>query len=419
MFSKILFEDSMLENYMNDLSASRQGLSAACLAERSEKTEDNPYGFDVAQAVTSDEVVVLVLTGEDCPGVNYSNYNGYLKRINEYVEEISAQAGQPVRSVVAVVDYGKYYSPVQARKLCMQRVKDNKKYKATLQSLPLISQQEYISPQYVKDIFNSIFLDRISTNNGTQRLSGTEAAQNIRKVNIMTHCHGGYVALMLEDELKRKMTELGYKKSEQKNILKQLFVLSYAPDCPLGVSQAQTISFSSATDYQTNHGLKIKDYLQYYEFGVAFFPDKRGNVFYCTQIDKRGIEGNPPPVYKSVDPDEWFDGIYQDKSDDTSYLGEHEFMGFRQYDNMSKAALQMRTYMRRIFKNALVHSCKQKEEAFTLLPSISRLAADDSAQRMHFFKIKLWGYRLWTDMQIQTKLMRKKFSQDVQKITLD
>lgn len=409
----------MLENYMNDLIASRQGLSSACLAERGEKTEDNPFGFGLAKTVSPDEVVVLSLAGGGNAGANYRNYNGYLKHINEYVEEISAQVEQPVRSVVAVVDFGKYHSPAQARKLCMQSVKDSKKYKATLQSLPLISQQEYISPQYVKDIFNSIFLDRISTNNGTQRISGIEAAQNIRKVNIMTYCHGGYVALKLEDELKRKMTELGYKKSEQKNILKQLFVLSYAPDCPLGISQAQTISFSSATDYQTNHGLKIKDYLQYYEFGVAFFPDKMGNVFYCTQIDKCGIEGNPPPVYKCIDPNEWFTGLYQDKSDDTSYLGEHEFMGFRKYDNMSRSALQMRSYMRRIFKNALVHSCKQKEEAFTPLPSISRLAADDSAQRMHFFKIKLWGYRLWTDMQIQTKLMRKNFSQDVKKITLD
>ncbi len=409
----------MLEDYMNNLIASRQGLSSACLAERGEKSEDNPFGFELAKTITPNEVVVLSLTGEGNAGANYSNYNGHLKRINEYVEEISAEAGYPVRSVVAVVDYGKYHSPQQARQLCMQRVKDIKKYKAALQSLPLISQQEYISPQYVKDIFNNIFLERIAANNGTQRLSGTEAAQNIRKVIVMTHCHGGYVALKLEDELKRKMTELGYKKSEQKNILKQLLVLSYAPDCPLGISQAQTISFSSATDYQTNHGLKIKDYLQHYEFGVAFFPNRMGNVFYCTQIDKSGIEGNPQPVYKCVDPNEWFDRMYQDKSDETSRLGEHEFMGFRKYDNMSRGTLQMRTYMRRIFKNALVHSCKQKEEAFTPLPSISHLAADDNAQRKHFFRTKFLGYRLWTDMQIQTKLMRKKFSQDVITVTLD
>ena len=216
------------------------------------------------------------------------------------------------------------------------------------------------------------------------------------------------------------MKELGYKKSEQEKIIKQLLVMSYAPDCPLGISQAQTITFSSAMDYETNHGSALKDYLQRYDFGIAYFPDKMGNVFYCTQIDKRGIEGNPPPVYRAIDPTEWFDGMHKDKSDDTDYLGEHEFPGFRKYDNMSNAALQMRTYMRRIFKNALVHSCKQKEEAFTPLPSIARLATNDTKlSRQVFFRAKLAGYHWWTHMQIQTKLLRRKFKQDIIMIDLD
>lgn len=406
----------MLKEYMDNLKTSRNGISSACLAERGAKTEDNPYGFDMAKPLSTDDVVVLSLTGE---GEGLRNYNAHLKRVDEYVEELSPELGEPVRSVVAVVDYGKYHAPWKARELLVKQHSKPKDYQKELQSLPLVSQKEYASPQYVQDIFNGVFLNRISSDNGTKRLEAMKAAQNLRKVIVMTHCHGGYVALKLEEELKRKMTELGYKTKEQKDILKQLLVLSYAPDCPLGVSEAQTIAFSSACDYNTDHGKKIKDYLKYYDFGIAYFPDKLGNVFYCTQIDKRGIEGNPPPVYVAIDPEEWFNGMYKDRSDDTSHLGEHEFMGFRQYDNMSRGALQMRTYLRRIFKNALIHSLKQKKEDFTPLPSVARLAADNILERQVFFRAKLMGYKLWSDMQIETKIFRRKFTNDTLTCTLD
>lgn len=410
----------MIETYMNELKALRNGYSLACLAERGEKTESNPFGFDVARAITADEVAVVTLTGTGDAGVNYSNYNGYLKRINEFIEEISDEVKQPVRSVVAVVDFGKYYSPRVARDLQALQYSHHKKYEANLQSIPLSSQKEYMWPCYVQDIFEGLFLERISANE--KRIDATLAAQNIRKSIIIDHCHGGYVALKLEEIMTQKMTELGYKKGEQENILKQLLVISYAPDCPLGVSKAQNITFSSAMDYETNHGSELKDYLQQFDFGIAYFPDKMGNVFYCTQIDKSGIEGNPPPVYQAVaiDPDEWFKGLSQARPDDTKRLGEHQFPGFRKYDNMSKGALQMRTYMRRIFKNALLHSLKQKEEAFTPLPSIAKLATDDTKlSRLVFFRAKLAGYQFWTDMQIQTKLLRRKFKQDIKSVSLD
>lgn len=408
----------MIKVHMQDLETTRGGHSFACLAERGEKTENNPHGFDVAKAIAADDVVVLTLTGTGDAGIDYSNYNGYLKRTNEYIAEIAEKTKQPVRSVVAIVDFGKYYSPKAARKLLAQQFSGTKEYDAQLQRLTMAERQEYIMPHYVEDIFNNVFLERISTNG--RRISTIAAAQNIRKAIIFDHCHGGYVALKLEELMLTKMKKLGYNKSEREKIMKQLLVMSYAPDCPLGVSKAQTIAFSSAMDYETNHGSALKDYLQCYDFGIAYFPDKMGNVFYCAQIDKRGIEGNPPPVYTAVAPNEWFEGMYKDKSDDTNYLGEHEFPGFRKYDNMSNGALQMRTYMRQIFKNALLHSLKQKEEAFTPLPSIAKLASNDTkSSRQIFFRTKLAGYRLWADMQIQTKLLRRNFKQDIMKISLD
>lgn len=80
----------------------------------------------------------------------------------------------------------------------------------------------------------------------------------------------------------------------------------------------------------------------------------------------------------------------------------------------------MRTYMRRIFKNALLHALKQKEEDFTPLPSIAKLATDDTKlSRLVFFRAKLSGYRLWSNMQFQTKLLRRKFKQDFITVSLD
>lgn len=409
----------MIEDYMTNLASAREGQSAACLAERGDVSPISPYGFDIAKPLSPDEVVVVCLTGEGKPGENYKNYNGYLKRVNEYIQDISDNLQHPIRSVVAVVDYGKYHRPENARKLATLKHLSNQEYLQEIQQLSLIEQQEYISPQYVSDIFNAVFINRIAKNNGTQKLDYLQAACNVRKAMLVTHCHGAYVAQKLEELLEKKMTDLGYKKHEQAKILQQLLILSYAPDCLLGTSKAQMISFSSAADYQTKHGGQLKDYLQNYDFGIAFFPDKMGNVFYCTQIDKRGIEGNPPPVLVAVNPDEWFKNLHKDTSDDTSHLGEHEFPGFRKYDNMSKGALQMRLYMRRIFKNGLIHACTQKEGQFTPLPSISSLATENSAQRQTFFLAKYWGYRLWTDMKIQTKLLHRNFVQHIDCITLD
>ncbi len=404
----------MIKEHMQNLENIRGGYSFACLAERGEKTESNPNGFDVAEAIAADDVVVLTLTGTGDAGADYRNYNGYLKRINEYIAEISGEVKQDVRSVVAITDFGEYYSPLAARKLQALQFSKPKEYDAQLQRLTRAERREYIMPQYIEDIFNSVFLERISTNNGTKRIDSTLAAQNTRKAIIIDHCHGGYVALKLEELMLTKMKELGYNKSEREKIMKQLLMISYAPDCPLGVSKAQMITFSSAMDLNTDHGSELKDYLQNYDFGIAYFPDRMGNVFYCSQIDKRGIEGNPPPVYRAIDPHEWLDGMHKDTSDDTDYIGEHDFPGFRKYDNMSNGALQMRTYMRRIFKNALIHSCKQKAEDFTPLPSVAKLATDGTKlSRQVFFRAKLVGYRLWTNWQIRTKLLRQKFKQDI------
>ena len=56
------------------------------------------------------------------------------------------------------------------------------------------------NPQYVDGLFEKAILPRISSLNGKEKLSVEEACKRIRKLNIVTHCHGAYVALKLEEK---------------------------------------------------------------------------------------------------------------------------------------------------------------------------------------------------------------------------
>lgn len=80
------------------------------------------------------------------------------------------------------------------------------------------------NPQYVDSLFEKAILPRISSLNGKEKLSVEEACKRIRKLNIVAHCHGAYVALKLEEKMQAKMNELGYSNEERKQIQSQMLV---------------------------------------------------------------------------------------------------------------------------------------------------------------------------------------------------
>lgn len=102
-------------------------------------------------------------------------------------------------------------------------------------------------PEYINTLFEKIILPRISDGRGN-RLDTDAAAINIRKLNILTHCHGAFVAQMMGDLTESKMHELGYTPAEVNKILSQLLVVSMAPACTVEKSKYRFCSFMSLSD---------------------------------------------------------------------------------------------------------------------------------------------------------------------------
>lgn len=102
-------------------------------------------------------------------------------------------------------------------------------------------------PEYIESLFNKIILPRISGDDGL-RIEANMAARNIRKMNILTHCHGAYVAQMMAELAESKMRELGYAPAEVNKILSQLLVVAFAPACTLEKSKCRFVGFMSLSD---------------------------------------------------------------------------------------------------------------------------------------------------------------------------
>ena len=100
--------------------------------------------------------------------------------------------------------------------------------------------------EYIDDLFQKVLLPRISDNN--ERLPLNIAMQRIRKLNIITHSFGGYVAQRLGDITQERMHNLGYSTNEIKQILSQLLIVAHAPSYRPKNSKTHFFGFMSAYD---------------------------------------------------------------------------------------------------------------------------------------------------------------------------
>lgn len=159
---------------------------------------------------------------------------------------------------------------------------------------------------------------------GKCKLSTQEACKRIRKLNIVAHCHGGYVALKLEEKMQAAMKKLGYSDEDRKQIQSQMLVVAHAPACALGLSQSQFVSFKSVYDSGTplksnffdtyiesrkreerkrfaaeenKDETKIKEN-RWFDFKPCFFTKKQGNLFMIKQKYK-WIDGEGPFMVNS------------------------------------------------------------------------------------------------------------------------
>lgn len=158
------------------------------LTERVGKSAVAPYGINVAEIVSPEETLVLVLGGAGGRGVHLRGYNGYLKKTDDFIKTVPELSGKNVRVCVAV-----WLSSGAFHKERLAREKLYHEYWQEQYSLDMMAKEqkeEILSPCYIKDIFEQAFLPRISRNGGKERLPAEQAARNIRRLNIVTHCHG-------------------------------------------------------------------------------------------------------------------------------------------------------------------------------------------------------------------------------------
>lgn len=408
-----------IEDYVGVCQKERQGKSFAFLAERCATSAEAPYRIKPAGTVLPEETCVLVLAGTGGEGVYLRGYNSMLKKTDNFVKSIPELADENVRVCVAVCDFGKYHADKIARKGMHYETYWPEHFAELKRSISENCREETFNPSYVKDIFEAAVLPRISRDNGKQRLSQQQALKNIRRLNIVGHCHGGYVAMRLEGLMSQKLNELGYSVEEQKQIKSEFLVLCYNPDCPKHKSELHFIAIESAQDNHNlyNHYLKEWLLMKHKDFGVCYQNKIWGRTLACAQIDKFGVEGNPPREIVAAPIDEFFSGKRKSKE-----LGEHDFMGFEPVENMSKGALLLQKFANNILKNAVKNSCLQKGEDFVSLPAIQNLVADTLRQKCEFARAVITGYRLEQQMMRSDRSKIDAFAnwrRSIPRVTLD
>ncbi len=352
-------------------------MSSIEIGKRTDKTEDNPYGYVKVDSIPKDEVCVLYIGGDGTTTDKAAN--GYAKIIkNEILDEISVET--PVYSIKYNFDghnksIARQIANIKHRTEVLRSNADIEK------TLSKATDEEY-NPQYVNELFEKVILPRITLLNGKGKLSVDEACKRIRKLNIVAHCHGAYTTLKLEEKMQAVMKELGYSEQDRKKIQSQMLVIAQAPACPLGVSKSQFVSFRSVYD----KGIPLK--ANFFDTYLNSKKQEEKRRFYAEKKqNKDGIENN-----------EWFDlkpcffakkqgnlflikQKYKWNDDDGPFLindEEHNDVSYSASEQTLDGKL-MAYYAKTILQNGIKNSLKQNDE-FVPLPPIEDLVLSGNSE---------------------------------------
>ena len=208
--------------------------------------------------------------------------------------------------------------------------------------------------QYIDELFENAILPRISDNGA--RLPLTVAMERARKINIVAHCHGAYVAQKLEEKMQANMRDLGYTQTEINQILSQVLVVAHAPVIPLGVSKFRIISFTTARDFLANRPNNwVKKYVQYKQshektsgtdwLQPCFLSGRDGDVFIIRNAFNPAKNGRPS-------------------------IGEHHRARYVALEGQNDIGVFMSFIAGNVLKNGIENSLKKN---FTPLPPTSEL----------------------------------------------
>lgn len=414
------------EKSLNDAIAKANGKSCAILIERCEKSAEHPYGIKTVTDIKPDEIVVVGLPGTVSRSENLKACNGIIKRITNFVSNNPKLKGIKVRPVMAVCDFGNYYDKETAKHIMLLMQNNPNEAYRLLGRLSAKGQEEITMPNYVKDIYKAVIENRISANDGTIRLPEAQALRNISKAIFIPYCWGGHTMIKLEQYMDGRMTNLCYDEKERDFIQSQMLSVAYSPSCPIGITKSRMISFSSATDLLTKHNNYAKEYLNMYanscpDFGYLWLDKGQGNIFYCTQFNKAGVEGNEIKyICRKIN--SWEDLMEPWPNEEKKKrLGEHDFIGFEPTAEMSKAAQKIQSFANNVIINGIKHAAKQNDKGYTKLPNTRMLAANTPKDHWNLFQAYRMGIALKLHIERYGKenILRDSYATHVQFASLD
>lgn len=367
-----------IEKHIEDLRKKAKGNSFSILAERCVTSNDAPYRIKKAKPIKRDDVVVLCIAGYGGNEIFLKGYNSMLKKVDRFVKE---EFGGKPRVVVAVSEFGKFHDHRFARRAMHCKVSWPKHYEELKRSVDEKHYEETFNPKYIRDIFDEVLKPRIQDDNGN-RFELDEALRNVRKVNIVTHCHGGYVAMVLEEMMKKRMDELSYSKAEQKKVIEQLLVVGYNPDCPYVVSDTKFIGIVSSQDRSNRYNNYMREWLlmKPQHFGVMYMPKRWGRTLIGDMVNSSW--GEVKEIGEDVD-------LFKPQKG----VNEHMFLGFKPIDGMSKTGELLQKFGANVLYNGIDNSLKQ-DKKFVQIPNIRTLTTRNFSDKVLFVKSAIIGYKL-------------------------
>ena len=248
----------------------------------------------------------------------------------------------------------------------------------TITSKNIFAYEKMFLHDEINALFEQTILPRITDKNG-KKLSVNTAAKNIRKMNFIAHCHGAYMVLRLYEKMTDKLTELGYSKTDIKQIQSQMLVVALNPACPLVKTNATIINFTSAYDTIVPRSQNwLNDFLNKYmsskqdwKLQPGFLAEKNGNVFYVKQRFELAPDGN------------------------ISY-NEHNNMHYY-HESLTSHGRIMMQLSRNIIMSGIRNSCAQTGGKLVPLPELNKLILDgknDAEIKKLFTQMKQNGAKL-------------------------
>ena len=209
--------------------------SHARIGRRVKKSKLFPLGWERVNNIDADEIAIISLPGSNTD--NSKKANGFAKMIEEmltdkkipiYSVEYNAENRLAIADRIALL---KYYNQDISNNSYQHYHKEDDGY----------------IPNFIREIYNQTLAPRLRDEKGN-KVSIKLASQRLNKLVFINHCQGSTVSFQLERLMARDMKKLGYSKSVQNHLLRQIHNVDIAPVTPIGKTKTTTFKFASLSD---------------------------------------------------------------------------------------------------------------------------------------------------------------------------